>query len=229
MYIFAGYRYVCSSRIQSALPSVCCGYGQFHHHVYRRPSCSRRSMQTTDSRTRPHPLACSSRTTATTSAPTCSSTSHRAFPPLRSWLPISMHPSTLQSRSLPKSRPPPKVKVTARDGGGTGARTDRSISPSIASCVTSRVVAMERFGRTWASGSRGNRWRATGCTGIALSSRSCTLRLTGLHEYRLQLRILQRAMKMLKDDGRIVYSTCSLNPVENEAVVAAALNSSLGL
>ncbi|KAK7037524.1 tRNA (cytosine-5-)-methyltransferase ncl1 [Paramarasmius palmivorus] len=47
----------------------------------------------------------------------------------------------------------------------------------------------------------------------------------GLHGYEvLQLRILQRAMKLLKPDGRIVYSTCSLNPVENEAVVAAALN-----
>ncbi|KAL5521818.1 NCL1 [Sanghuangporus sanghuang] len=51
----------------------------------------------------------------------------------------------------------------------------------------------------------------------------------GLHS--LQLRILQRAMRNLKYDAapddrpRIVYSTCSLNPVENEAVVAAALNS----
>ncbi|KAG6917778.1 hypothetical protein DXG01_001183 [Tephrocybe rancida] len=45
----------------------------------------------------------------------------------------------------------------------------------------------------------------------------------GLHG--LQVRILQRAMKLLKPDGRIVYSTCSLNPVENEAVLAAALKS----
>ncbi|KAF9226412.1 S-adenosyl-L-methionine-dependent methyltransferase [Gyrodon lividus] len=45
----------------------------------------------------------------------------------------------------------------------------------------------------------------------------------GLHG--LQVRILQRAMRMLEPDGRIAYSTCSLNPVENEAVIAAALNS----
>ncbi|KAF8434864.1 S-adenosyl-L-methionine-dependent methyltransferase [Boletus edulis BED1] len=45
----------------------------------------------------------------------------------------------------------------------------------------------------------------------------------GLHS--LQVRILQRAMRMLEPNGRIVYSTCSLNPIENEAVIAAALNS----
>ncbi|KAF8734824.1 S-adenosyl-L-methionine-dependent methyltransferase, partial [Rhizoctonia solani] len=43
----------------------------------------------------------------------------------------------------------------------------------------------------------------------------------GLHG--LQLRILTRAMNLLKPGGRLVYSTCSMNPVENEAVIAAAL------
>jgi multisite-specific tRNA:(cytosine-C5)-methyltransferase len=43
----------------------------------------------------------------------------------------------------------------------------------------------------------------------------------GLHP--LQVRILVRALQMLKVGGRAVYSTCSLNPVENEAVVASAI------
>lgn len=41
----------------------------------------------------------------------------------------------------------------------------------------------------------------------------------------LQHRILVRAMTLLKPGGRMVYSTCSFNPVENEAVVAAGLRS----
>ncbi|KAF9890345.1 hypothetical protein FE257_006011 [Aspergillus nanangensis] len=41
--------------------------------------------------------------------------------------------------------------------------------------------------------------------------------------YPTQVRILVRALQMLKVGGRVVYSTCSLNPLENEAVVASAI------
>lgn len=49
----------------------------------------------------------------------------------------------------------------------------------------------------------------------------------GLHL--TQTRILVRGLQMLKVGGRIVYSTCSMNPVENEAVVAAAIDRCGGL
>ncbi|CAK9110116.1 unnamed protein product, partial [Durusdinium trenchii] len=38
-----------------------------------------------------------------------------------------------------------------------------------------------------------------------------------------QLQILCRGLHLLRAGGRLVYSTCSMNPIENEAVVAAAL------
>ncbi|KAL8953202.1 MAG: hypothetical protein Q9222_000937 [Ikaeria aurantiellina] len=41
--------------------------------------------------------------------------------------------------------------------------------------------------------------------------------------YPTQVRILVRALQMTKAGGRVIYSTCSMNPVENEAVVAAAI------
>ena len=41
--------------------------------------------------------------------------------------------------------------------------------------------------------------------------------------YSIQSRILVRALQMLKVGGRVVYSTCSLNPVENEAIIATAI------
>ncbi|KAI8906840.1 S-adenosyl-L-methionine-dependent methyltransferase [Gorgonomyces haynaldii] len=48
----------------------------------------------------------------------------------------------------------------------------------------------------------------------------------GLHK--LQLQILDRAVQLLKVGGRVVYSTCTFNPVENEAVVASMLKQAEG-
>ena len=39
----------------------------------------------------------------------------------------------------------------------------------------------------------------------------------------LQIQILERGLEVLKVGGKMSYSTCSLNPIENEAVVAAVL------
>lgn len=44
----------------------------------------------------------------------------------------------------------------------------------------------------------------------------------------LQLRIAKRGLELLTTGGRMVYSTCSLNPVEDEAVIAALLQQADG-
>ncbi|XP_076810972.1 RNA cytosine C(5)-methyltransferase NSUN2-like [Clavelina lepadiformis] len=44
----------------------------------------------------------------------------------------------------------------------------------------------------------------------------------------IQLRILIRGLELLATGGQLVYSTCSLNPIEDEAVVAAALSKCSG-
>lgn len=49
----------------------------------------------------------------------------------------------------------------------------------------------------------------------------------GLHI--TQIRILVRALQLLKVGGRVVYSTCSMNPVENESIIAAAIERCGGL
>ncbi len=51
--------------------------------------------------------------------------------------------------------------------------------------------------------------------------------LPSLHA--LQARILQRGVQLLKPGGRVVYSTCSLNPLEDEAVVAEILRRNRGM
>ncbi|KAL8425711.1 hypothetical protein Efla_003089 [Eimeria flavescens] len=50
----------------------------------------------------------------------------------------------------------------------------------------------------------------------------------GLGCHRLQLQILLRGIKLCRIGGRIVYSTCAFNPIENEAVVRAAIMKSKG-
>ncbi|KAI5621649.1 tRNA (cytosine(34)-C(5))-methyltransferase isoform X1 [Silurus asotus] len=49
-----------------------------------------------------------------------------------------------------------------------------------------------------------------------------------LHLHGLQLRIAVRGVEQLAVGGRMVYSTCSLNPVEDEAVIASLLERSEG-
>ncbi|XP_071785595.1 RNA cytosine-C(5)-methyltransferase NSUN2-like [Asterias amurensis] len=46
---------------------------------------------------------------------------------------------------------------------------------------------------------------------------------SGQNLHIVQYRILQRGAELLEVGGRMVYSTCSFNPIENEAVVASVL------
>jgi len=52
--------------------------------------------------------------------------------------------------------------------------------------------------------------------------------LSGLGLHQLQLMIARRGATLLKTGGIMVYSTCSLNPVEDEAVVSALLEQARG-
>lgn len=50
----------------------------------------------------------------------------------------------------------------------------------------------------------------------------------GNHIHFLQLRIAKRAAELLAENGLMIYSTCSLNPIENEAVVLNLLRQADG-
>ena len=41
----------------------------------------------------------------------------------------------------------------------------------------------------------------------------------GLEDHFTQIKILDNAIKQCRNDGHIIYSTCSINPLENEAVI----------
>ena len=47
--------------------------------------------------------------------------------------------------------------------------------------------------------------------------------------HKLQLELLTKAIKLAKPGGRIVYSTCSLDPIENEAVISEILRLDKGI
>ena len=89
------------------------------------------------------------------------------------------------------------------------------------------AAGMVLYGKTWVFGNHGRQWMRTDYMGNEEGFCCCFYLITFLIS--LQVRILLRAMNMLKHDGRIVYSTCSLNPVENEAVIAEALRINPGM
>lgn len=50
----------------------------------------------------------------------------------------------------------------------------------------------------------------------------------GNHRHQVQYRILKRAVELLEKDGLVAYSSCAINPIENEAVLQRILHLSEG-
>lgn len=66
------------------------------------------------------------------------------------------------------------------------------------------------------------------CSGLGIIGRKPEIRFKTEEEIsslpELQFSILCNARRYLKDDGRLIYSTCTLNPAENEEVCSRFLN-----
>lgn len=63
------------------------------------------------------------------------------------------------------------------------------------------------------------------CSGDGTMRKNYTIRKSWKmgNMFNLQFTILKRGLEMLNDEGTLVYSTCSFNPVENEAVIQRAV------
>ncbi|CAD2093001.1 methyltransferase, putative [Plasmodium vinckei brucechwatti] len=48
--------------------------------------------------------------------------------------------------------------------------------------------------------------------------------LNAYNLFQLQVNILKRSIELVKEGGFVIYSTCSLNPIENEAVICEVFN-----
>ncbi|CXI28962.1 methyltransferase, putative [Plasmodium berghei] len=48
--------------------------------------------------------------------------------------------------------------------------------------------------------------------------------LNAYNLFQLQVNILKRSIELVKEGGYVIYSTCSLNPIENEAVICEVFN-----
>ncbi|KAF7335998.1 S-adenosyl-L-methionine-dependent methyltransferase [Mycena sanguinolenta] len=149
----------------------------------------------------------------------------------------SSKPSTRKTPSPPPRFPPAfSSQTTATTSARTSSSTSPRVSPAPALMVTNLDASIYPQLKL-PSATNANKMETllfdrilcdVPCSGDGTMRKNLGIWKTwqpmdgnGLHG--LQLRILQRAMKMLAPRGRIVYSTCSLNPVENEAVIACAL------
>jgi 16S rRNA C967 or C1407 C5-methylase (RsmB/RsmF family) len=106
-----------------------------------------------------------------------------------------------QAQRFPKLRPKGKEREAAAaasaTGGDGGIEFDRVLC-DVPCCGDGTVRKAPEMWRKWNYGMG-----------------------AGLHK--LQLAILIRGLELLKVGGRLVYSTCTMNPYENEAVLAEAV------